>query len=243
MSDFAIRKIVKLGMSTSFFVVDGFWDRAPTREQLSSPTPMGYPYGSRHLLPGQDDVYKGSFIGAIPDDFIVVHSVTLDARRYQVAQGTFVFQDAEHLRARLLVRYRELHDAPALEAERETAQRESVRERARREAERKANTTLETLLAEKPFASWGGHWGARIVKLMRATFATATKELIEVREGSAHAKKAVFTRLLATLNAIYDREGCIETGEATELVARIEEMGRLVGLDNANERLTGTRDW
>lgn len=141
------------------------------------------------------------------------------------------------------MRYRERHDADALRTEREQRAREAEAEAARREAERRASTTLETLLAEKPFASWRDHWGPRIVKLMRETFAVATRELIAARAGSPSEKRAVLVRLVRTLNDIEDREGCIETGEREELVERIEEMARLVGLDNADEAITGTRSW
>lgn len=45
------------------------------------------------------------------------------------------------------------------------------------------------------------------------------------------------------LNRLDDRYAFIETGAATELVERIEELARLVRLRNTNERLTNARDW
>lgn len=44
-------------------------------------------------------------------------------------------------------------------------------------------------------------------------------------------------------NALYDETGCIETGEASEVISRVEQLARLVGLSNDDEALTGHRDW
>jgi hypothetical protein len=45
------------------------------------------------------------------------------------------------------------------------------------------------------------------------------------------------------LNTLDDREGCIETTEREEVVARVEELASFVGLSNEDEVLTGHRDW
>jgi hypothetical protein len=79
---------------------------------------------------------------------------------------------------------------------------------------------------------------------VHAAFRTATTALIALRPAATRrAKEEVFRQLMAALNTIYDREGCIETVEREELVARIEELAGLVGLRNTNERLTGDRLW
>lgn len=155
-----------------------------------------------------------------------------------------VFQNAEHSRRELFQQWRWLHGRAALQAE-WAAQTAKYEEKERqRAAKRKATNTLPKMLREKPFEHWRAHWGMRPVRAVQAAFRTATQELIDVgAKGAKRAKEHVFARLVAELNAIDDRLGCIETGEREDLVARIEEMAGLVGLDNQDERLTGTRDW
>ena len=231
--------------SINFFVVEGSWDTTPTA--VAKPEPMEHPYAKAGLLPGMDHVWKGWFSGPAPADFVVAGRVELsaaDVGRYTGSQGTMVFQDAEELRSTLLETWRERFDQAALQAEREERAAREDQAEARRASERTANNTLPKMLGERPFAHWRGHWGARVVKAVHTAFRTATQDLIDLGETATRTKKAaVFARLMVELNALYDREGCIETGEAEELVTRIEELGRLVGLDNTDERLTGRREW
>lgn len=132
------------------------------------------------------------------------------------------------------------HDRAALEAE--YADRQARRDQA--EANRRATLTLPKLLRERMFASWGDRWPRRVVTEARRIFRTATKELIALEAGASKRERTgILRRITSELNALDDREGCIETVEREELVARIEELARLVGETNKNERLTGHRDW
>jgi hypothetical protein len=82
------------------------------------------------------------------------------------------------------------------------------------------------------------------VREARRIFRAATADLIALGARAPKAKRAaILKRIVTELNELYDREGCIETVEAGQLVHRIEELAALVGLDNADERLTGHRDW
>jgi len=50
-------------------------------------------------------------------------------------------------------------------------------------------------------------------------------------------------RVVSELNALDDKEGCIETVEREQIVARIEALAALVGVSNEDEKLTGHRNW
>jgi hypothetical protein len=228
-----------------FYVVDGFWDTMPTQAHVAAHEPMGDPYELASTMPGVPDVWKAWFTSPYPPDFVVVGHVELtdERRALDTGPGTMVFQSGDHFRAMLHDKWRERFDAPALDAERAAARAAYDAEQTRLDEERKATNTLPKMAKEKPFAHWRGHWGARVVRVVTDAFAKATNELVALDGTGAPDKEAVFHRLVGELNEIYDRDGCIETGEREELVARIEEMGRLVGLDNTDERLTGSRDW
>lgn len=150
-----------------------------------------------------------------------------------------VFQNAEHLRAELFMHWRLVHDRPALEAEwRATeAARDAVK------AERESNRTLPQMLKEKPFAHWRQHWPLPVVRKAHAIFREATKALIALESGTTDQKSAILKGITTQFNALYDDTGCIETGEAHELIARVTQLAKLVGLSNDDETLTGHRDW
>lgn len=229
-----------------FVVLDGFWNEMPPPTLVRAPRLSGYPYGKDNLLPGQANVWKGWFQRGLAKDFVVLGRARLTAalRRHRSGEGTFIFQSADDFRRVLFEHWRSLHDRKALEAERAAALARYEQDQARRAAKRKATNSLLKMLREKPFGHWRDHWGPRPVRAVRAAFRTATAELIQLGpRASRRAKQAVFAQLVEELNGIDDREGCIETGEREELVARIEELGGLVGLRNTNERLTKQRSW
>jgi hypothetical protein len=228
----------------TFVVLDTFWDAPPSPEQLAEPLLMPQPFGQHDDL--YEDVFKGWFSGELPADFAVRASVDLPPRVQRLADpsGTMVFQDAEHFRRTLHEQWRWLHDRPALEAEwaaRAAKHEEQERERARK---RRETVTLPRMLRERPFSSWSERWPASAVREARRIFRAATSDLIALGARSPKAKRTeILRRIVTELNALYDSEGCIETVEREELVHRIEELAALVGLDNADERLTGHRDW
>jgi hypothetical protein len=238
--------IVEESVGFHFVVLDGFWDALPPKAIVSRPKLAGYPYGKHNLLPGNANVWKGWFQGRLPKDFVVLGRARLTPtlRRYASAEGTFVFQNADDFRRVLFDRWRSIHDRKALDAERAAAAAKYEEARARKASRRKATNSLAKMLREKPFAHWREHWGVRPVRAVQAAFRAATAELIKLgAEAPRRSKVAVMHRLVDALNTIDDREGCIETGEREELVARIEELGALVGLRNTHESLTGRRDW
>jgi hypothetical protein len=155
-------------------------------------------------------------------------------------EGTLIYQGGEDVRAQLLNHWRVKNDGPALEAERAAGRaKDEQRELARRKA-----LSLPKMRDAKPFASWSKKWPARAVKQVRRIFRDATRDLIKLqRKGTARQRTVVLKRITSELNKLYDKEGCIETVEAEQLVARIEELAGLVGTSNEGERLTGHRDW
>jgi hypothetical protein len=224
----------------SFVVVDAFWDARPEAADLAAPRLSPLPFGQIDTL--HENVWKGWFSGRIPADFEVVGHVAPPppVRRLAEPSGTMIFQNGDHFRRTLHEQWRWLHDREALQAE--WSAREERYEREREEKRRAAS--LPKMLRERPFASWAERWPAAAVREARRIFREATAELIELGDGAPKRKRAaVLRRIVTEMNALYDREGCIETVEAHEIVERVEQLAALVGLDNDDERLTGHRDW
>ena len=221
-------------------VMDGFWAARPTAEDVRRAQPAR---SERQLPPGYDDVWKGWFDGRVPDDFMVVarRAPSAKAKAYiENARGTMIFGTAAAVRDEMHRRWRWKHDRAAIEAE--LAAAHARREQAA--ADRRAAMTLPGMLRERIFASWSDRWPPRVVREARRIFRDATKELIALeRGGTSRARAKVLRRITTELNALDDRTGCIESVERDEIVARVEELARLVGLTNANEKLTGHRDW
>lgn len=221
-------------------VMDGYWPARPTARDVRKARPAR---AERQLLPGYDDVWKGWFQGRVPGDFHVVgrRAPSAQAKAYIAnASGTMIFGTAASVRDEMHRRWRWKHDRAAIEAEHAAA-------RARRDqaaAERRTALTLPKLLRERLFATWTDRWPPRVVREARRIFRDATKELIALeRGGTKRARAKVLLRITTELNALDDKEGCIESVERDELVARVEELARLVGIENTNEKLTGHRDW
>ena len=194
------------------------------------------------LLPGREDVAKGCFVGPVPEDFAVVGRRALSPAEQVLtrSEGTTIFQNAEHVRAFLYEHWRSLHDRDALQAERALASATYEK----RKAERRQARTLPRMLRERPLAHWSEHWPTRVVREAHRIFRDATRDLLELGDGGGkRARVAVLKRIVTELNALDDTEGCIETSEREELVARIEALAALVGVTNDDEALTGHRDW
>lgn len=220
--------------SVYFVVLDGHWQSLPTAAQLAKAR-----FAKSHHA---SDDWKGCFWGPIPSDFMVAGTkAPTKAVLAFVAEpsGTMVFQNAEHLRSELFKHWRLEHDRAAVEEE----WRSAALERAARIAERKAKLTLPEMLKEKPFAHWRAHWPASVVRRARAIFTEATKALIDLDGGTKRQKTAILKGIATQMNALYDETGCIATGEASEVIARVEQLATLVGLSNDDEALTGHRDW
>jgi hypothetical protein len=151
-----------------------------------------------------------------------------------------VFQNGEQCRSTLFQQWRLTYDRPAVEAEWALAEVE----RQNRAEERRRTLTLPMMVREPVFASWSEMWPPRVVREARRIFRDATRELIALQEkGTKRQRTAVLKRIVNELNALDDKEGCIETVEREQIVARIEALAALVGLSNEDEKLTGHRDW
>jgi hypothetical protein len=224
----------------TFHVMAGFWPALPGPDQVAAMRPSEQPHPGG-LLPGYENVWKGWSQGAVPEDFAIVGQRALSAKErasVENASGTMVFQDGEHLRSELYRHWRWIHDREALEAEwaRASAAREA------RAAERRTTLTLPKLLRERLFAS--APWRPSVLRDVRRVFRDAIRELIALEKGGTKRRRiAALKRIVSDLNALDDGEGFIETPEREAFVARIEELARLVGVDNEDERLTGHRDW
>lgn len=193
-------------------------------------------------FPGRENVWKGCFFSKLPNDFTKIGARSLTRARpyYFSGEGTSIFQDGEHCRAQLFLQWRLTHDRPALEAEwaRADAQRK------KRVDSRRRTLTLPKMLRERIFESWLQLWPRRAVLAARRVFRDATRDLIALqRTGTRRQRIAVFKRLVTAFNALYDREGCIESVERDQIARRIDELARLVGLSNAREELLAGRDW
>lgn len=215
-----------------FVVLEGTWATLPAEASLADAKPAT----------SHGDIWKGVFFGDLPTDFVAISSRRArgsELTAFAGSEGTMVFRDAEHLRRELFGHWRREHDRPALEEE----WRMAHQERARLQAERRVSSTLATMLREKPFAHWREHWRAKVVREARVIFAEATARLIELEGGSKRERTKTLKGIVTRFNDLSDREGCIETGEANEIIARVTRLAELVGLSNEDESLTGHRDW
>jgi hypothetical protein len=222
-----------------FLIMEGFHPAIPDTEQLAALRVAECP---GRAFPGRENAWKACVFSDLPNDFAVVGQRTppREDHPFFAAEGTMVFQDAKHCRAELFRQWRFVHDRPALEAEWARADVE----RQNRAEERRRTLTLPKMLREPVFASWSDRWSPSVVREARRIFRDATRELIALEEeGTKRQRSAVLRRIVSELNALDDREGCIETVEREEIVARIEALAALVGISNEDEKLTGHRDW
>jgi hypothetical protein len=223
----------------NFLIMEGFHPSIPGQDDLPTLRVAEDPQGP---FPGRENVWKGSFFGDVPGDFAVIGQRALPGKDHAFFElgGTMVFQDGEDCRAQLFRAWRLIHDRPALEAE--WAQADA--ERQRRNDERRRIRTLPKMLREPVFASWSEMWPPRVVREARRIFRDATRELIALEEaGTKRQRTVVLKRIVTEFNALDDKEGCIETVEREQIVARIEALAGLVGISNEGEALTGHRDW
>lgn len=222
-----------------FLIMAGFLPAMPGQNDLASLRPAESPGGA---FPGRANVWKGCFFGDFPMDFAVVGERSLPPKEHPffAGEGTMVFQDGEDARTQLYRSWRLLFDRPALEAE--WAKSDAARQKAA--DERRRNLTLPRMLRERVFPTWPQLWPPRVVREARRIFRDATRELIALQEaGTKRQRAAVLKRIVAEFNALDDKEGCIETVEREEIVARVAALAALVGLSNEAETLTGHRDW
>lgn len=222
-----------------FLIMDGFLPAIPEEAVLPDLRVAEAPGGA---FPGRENVWKGCFFGDLPNDFTVVGKRTLppDGHPLFAGEGTMVFQGGEDTRTQLHRTWRLIHDRPALEAEwaRSEAERQKIADEGRR------TRTLPGMLRERVFPGWAEMWPPRAVSEARRIFRDGTRDLIALQEkGTRRQRIAVLKRIVTELNALYDAEGCIETVEREEIVARIEELAAIVGVSNEGEALTGHRIW
>lgn len=222
-----------------FLIMHGFLPAIPEEADLPELRLAEAPGGA---LPGSENVWKGCFFGELPNDFAVVGKRTLPPNGHPLfaGEGTMVFQGGEDTRTQLHRAWRLIHDRPALEAEwaRSDAERQKVAD------ERRRTRTLPGMLREHVFPGWAEMWPPRVVREARRIFRDGTRDLLALQEkGTKRERTAVLKRIVTELNALDDKEGCIETVEREEIVARIEELAAVVGLSNEGEVLTGHRDW
>jgi hypothetical protein len=222
-----------------FLIMEGFHPAIPEEEQLAALRVAENPGGA---FPGRENVWKACFFGDVPNDFAVFGQRALpkEDHPFFAHQGTMVFQDGEHCRATMFGQWRLVYDRPAVEAEWARA----AVEQQKRVEERRRTLTLPRMLREPVFASWSGRWPPRVVREARRIFRDATRELIALQQaGTKRQRTVVLRRIVSELNTLDDKEGCIETVEREQIVARIEALAALVGISNEDEKLTGHRDW
>jgi hypothetical protein len=225
-----------------FLVIDGFWKERPAAADFGDIVEvMPLPFGQKPL-PDRPNVFKGWFRGDVPADFQVAVNRRLTARQKAMggAEGTMVFQSARDFARRLSDLWRWLNDRPAYlhELQLASAAAESVR------AGRRANLSLESMLSETFFTDWDDRWTGELLIEARGIFNDATAKLVALREGGPpSARTAVLRKIVEEFNRLYDATGLVESVERDEIVQRIEELATLVGLDNADEKLTGHRTW
>ena len=222
-----------------FVVLSGFHRALPRKSRLAALHVAEDPDGE---FPGRENVWKGCLFGDLPTDFKKVGERSMRRARpfFFTGEGTSVFQDGEHLRTALFRQWRLVHDRSALEAE--LAQQSARREK--RVDERRRTLTLPRMLRESIFANWTEMWGSAVVREARRIFRDATRDLIALQDGGTKRQRtAVLRRIVREFNDLDHPTGCIESVERDQIIRRIEELARLVGVSNENEALTRDRDW
>jgi hypothetical protein len=224
----------------TFLVLDGFWNASPEPAELADVSIMPSPFGAQN--PHYENVFKGWFSKKPPKEFKVVgcRPLTRELERHTRPEGTMVFQSGRHVQDILYRQWRWLNDHDALVAEWNAAAREV---QSRQDA-RTTNLTLERMLEERPFTDWKARWSDSALLDARRIFQSATSDLIGLGAAASEGQRlAILRRIVSDFNELYDREGCIETVEAHQIIERIEELARLVGLSNDDELITGQRLW
>ena len=239
---FGAALVIQSGDSQILLVFDGFWDHLPSQGEVADAGFMPHlPRGLKSSL--YEDVFKGWFEGAVPNDFAPILHRALTPYEESLAEprGTMVFQSPEHFREHLFERWRWIFDEKALMAEYE--QRRLRYEEAERW--RRRHRPLSQMMRERPFAHWIEMWPRSVVDEAHRILRGATRELIQLQKANASPedKERVLRSIVDHFNDLYERTGCIETTEAGDIVDRIEELAAKVGLDNEDESLTGHRAW
>jgi len=227
--------------SFTVLVADEFWASPPSAADVAEFHEMPLLFGQTPL-PGAPDVLKGWFDGEVPADFEVLLNRPLSARQKSMrgAEGTMVFQSARDFARTLSDHWHWTNDRAAYMADldRRVARFEKA------EAQRREGLSLESMLREAFFADWADRWPAEHLTEARRIFTDATVKLIALREGGTARKRSlVFRKIVEAFNGLYNATGLVESVERDQIVERIDELAALVGLDNANEKLTRRRTW
>ncbi len=223
-----------------FVFLEGEWPEVPSEAVLRA-APKRRPLGE--ALRAQYDEQKGYAQLPLPNDFVIVGTRELapeDVASGADISGTCMFGTMERVRASALVEWRVVHDGDALRAE--WAEAERAREAHARK--RREKLTLKRLLRERTFAGCEDHHPEDVVERAREIFREAIEKLIALeKKGTPRQRAAVLKRIVTDFNELDDTTGFVETVERDFIVERIEELARLVGLDNDDEKLTRGRDW
>ncbi len=224
----------------TFLVLDGFWEAPPAPGELADVSAMPSPFGAQN--PHYENIFKGWFSKKPPKDFKIVgrRPLTDEFARHTRPEGTMVFQSGKHVQDILFRQWRWLNDHDALVAEWNA----SARDAQSGQDARTKSLTLEKMLEERPFSDWKARWPESALLDARRIFRSATSDLIALGAAGAEGRRlAILRRIVTDFNELYDREGCIETVEAHQIIERIEELAHLVGLSNDDELITGQRLW
>ncbi len=183
------------------------------------------------FLPGAPPISKFSINKPFGPDAVLVTTrelTELDRVWGSQAIGSMICGDFASLKEELRTLWELVDHAPAPEEVRAAKPRGSL-----------AAMTKEVL-----FRDWLEQWPASVVTRARAIFREATLELRSLEaKGTPAQRKRVLKGVVTAFNALDEKAGCIETGEAEQIVERVEELAELVGLSNDDEALTGHRDW
>ncbi len=235
----AIRAI-EVGVGQTFIAQNRWWKTAPSMEEISACVPLQSASG---------DIFKGWFKQDLPANFCLASSSTLtdNEKRHCRPEGTSVFQSPEEFMAYLYLDLCRNFDRNAFVAEIENRKKESearLKLAEARRQKRRQRLTLADFAQEKHFAKWSKMWPRRVVSMARTIFRDAALQLIELGEKPNKSKcRTILKRIVSKFNELERDEKCIETEEREEVVAKVQELAELVGLDNKDERLTGHRDW
>ncbi len=238
---FGAAVVIDTNAGFTFLVLDGFWQERPTAANLEQLTEMPLPFGQQPL-PGHAGVFKGWFEGTVPSDFSVVTNRRLSETQKAMRgpEGTMVFQNARHFARTLSDQWRWLNDRDAYLHE----LRAAAADYEKANAERRKALTLEGMLNETFFTSWGDRWSDEQLTEARRIFNDATAKLIAIQKnGTPKKRSAILRGIVKEFNEFDNTTGLVESVERDDIVQRVTELAELVGLDNDAEKLTRRRTW
>lgn len=143
--------------------------------------------------------------------------------------------------------WRWAHDREAFEKEvrdHEALTQAKMHQAHTKHAARRQALTLASILRSHHFSSWKRLWGKQVALAAEEIYLDGARQLQALGPTpDAEISRAIIRKLIDRFNELESKEGCIETEEREEVMEKVEDLARIVGLGAEVEGLTSDRDW